>query len=98
VGLLGSQRRGDQQTMHTDTFEVEPGRRGFSPMNAKWFADSAEGATDHGPLYMEKESSGSLKLTFRTIRPAFTDIQTWIVLDHLGVSIYLILMEFAHVQ
>lgn len=34
--------------MKTGTFEVPPGRPGFSPMNAKWFADSAEGAAAHG--------------------------------------------------
>jgi hypothetical protein len=37
-----------QQMMRTGTFEVPLGRPGFSPMNAKWFADSPAGAMAHG--------------------------------------------------
>ncbi len=37
-----------EQILRTGKFEVPPGRPGFSPMNAKWFADSAEGAAAHG--------------------------------------------------
>jgi hypothetical protein len=37
-----------QQILQTGTFEVSPGRPGFSPMEGKWFADSLEGAIAHG--------------------------------------------------
>lgn len=61
--------------MHTFTVEVEPGRPSFGLMNAKWFADTAEGAATHGNALHGNGLTGlPMDLTMRHLRSSSNSI------------------------